>query len=153
MALSLRISLAGIERTVGKRLRDPVRPVGPEIVSRIRLGVSQQFDAEVEHDGDRVIPWVPSQRARRGVVGSPRTMDWTGSWRAAWEGLGAGQRSAVREGSVTVGVDGVKFPRVRLFQGRRTVRGVFPRRLGTSTETVRAVADIIERHVAHGEAA
>lgn len=153
MALSIRISLAGIERTFGERLRDPVRPVGQQVVARIRQGVTEQFNAEAEHDGDRVIPWLPSQRVifRRG--GSPRTMDDTGDWRAAWEGLGAGQRSAVREDSVTVGVDPVRFPRVRLFQGDRTVRGVAPRRVGVSTETQRGVADIIARRVAHGESA
>jgi len=115
-----------------KRSRAPFGgPSGPAVVAVLRHGpgsVAAQFAAEATLlSGGGAAAW-PRTKPFGNRPPPAKTLQRSGSYRAAWLGQGAGAVTRITPTRVSIGVDPRVMPRVLLFQARRAVRVYAKRR-------------------------
>lgn len=113
----------------GKSLAKPLNSTrGLEAIRILRIGtrgIRAQFADQTEYRGKNVIPWAKTKPF--GNKPAPKkTLHGSGGYRSAFLG-GAGAIQRVTANSVEVGVDPVKFPMVKIHQGRYASRRVKPK--------------------------
>ncbi len=119
---------------VRTRMRD-LSPAGPAVVAAMREGdgsVADQFDREAEMTlSGQTIRWRRTKPFGRRPPPA-KTLQSSGSYRAAWLGRGAGAVTRIEPFRFVIGADPQVFPQVRVFQRdrptvvrarRRTVTG------------------------------
>ena len=105
------------------RMRDPVRPIGRDLLGIMRKGpgsVDAQFQQKTEMTERGSRPW-PKTKKFGECLPKKGTLENTGLYRGAWTG-GAGSTERITKTSISTGASEAVFPFVGILQAKKATR-------------------------------